>query len=166
LLEAFALLRARARAPSDLQLRIAGRDPDGRQRARLEGVTDRLNLTGAVEFLGSVPHNEIAGLYRGARAFVFPSAVETFGLPVLEAMAAGVPVIASDRMSVPEVVGPAGVVVDPDDPSAMARAIGRILDDDSLRSALVAAGRRRVRELTWRRVADEFDALFSEVVAG
>lgn len=165
LLEAFALLKSSGRAPADLRLRVAGRDPDGTQRPRLEVLAAKLALEASVEFLGSVPHDGIADLYRRARAFVFPSAVETFGLPVLEAMAAGVPVIASDRMSVPEVVGDAGVVVDPDQPSAMARAIGRVLTDAAFRSSLVAAGRRRVRELTWQRAAAEFDALFSEVAA-
>jgi glycosyltransferase involved in cell wall biosynthesis len=126
----------------------------------------RCGVETSVDLLGAVAHEGIADLYRGASAFVFPSAVETFGLPVLEAMASGVPVIASDRMSVPEVVGDAGIVVDPDIPPDLAQAIGRVLADEGLRSELIQAGRRRVGELSWRRVADAFESLFAEVVVG
>jgi glycosyltransferase involved in cell wall biosynthesis len=166
LIEAFALLKSGGGAPDRLRLRIAGRDPDGGQRQRLEGLVSRCGVEASVDLVGVVPHEGIPDLYRGASAFVFPSAVETFGLPVLEAMASGVPVIASNRMSVPEVVGDAGIVVDPDSPADLARAIGRVLADEGLRAELIEAGRRRVGELSWRRVADGFEALFEEVVVG
>jgi len=166
LIEAFALLKSGGGAPDRLRLCIAGRDPDGGQRQRLEELAARCGVDTSVDLLGVVPHEGIADFYRGASAFVFPSAVETFGLPVLEAMASGVPVIASDRMSVPEVVGDAGIVVDPDSLADLAQAIERVLADEGLRSELIEAGHRRVGELSWRRVADAFESLFAQVVVG
>jgi alpha-1,3-rhamnosyl/mannosyltransferase len=86
---------------------------------------------------------------------VYPSEYEGFGLPVLEALACGTPVIASNRSSLPEVVGEAGVLVDPTDTGAMADAMQRVLEDDRLQSRLSAAGPEQARSFTWRRTAEE-----------
>ena len=99
--------------------------------------------------LGYVPDQSLLSLYENAIALVFPSFYEGFGLPALEAMAAGTPVIASDRGGLPEVVGHAGLVIDPDDPSAIAEAMERVLIDPELRSSLRLKGIERAESFTW-----------------
>ena len=106
-----------------------------------------------VRHLGHVPAEELPALYRGARAVVFPSLFEGFGVPVLEAMACGTPVAASDRGALAEVAGPAALVFDPEDPVAIAAAVMRVAGDDALRERLRAAGFARAREFTWQRAA-------------
>lgn len=126
----------------------------------------RLEGTGRVRWLGFVPDADLAALYAGAACFVYPSLFEGFGLPLLEAMACGCPVISSDRTSMPEVVGKAGVLVDPENVEAMAAAIGRVLHDPDLAATLRAAGLARSRELTWERTARLTLAAYEEVAGG
>jgi alpha-1,3-rhamnosyl/mannosyltransferase len=102
-------------------------------------------------------------LYSAADVFVYPSFYEGFGLPVLEAMACGTPVAASNRTSLPEVVGDAGLLFDPDDIDAMATAIQRLVDDRALRDALVAKGLARVKDFTWQRTAARTLAVLTEL---
>ena len=111
--------------------------------------------------LGYVDDADLAGLYAGARAFVLPSHYEGFGLPCIEAMACGVPVVAADRGALPEACGGAAVLVDPDDPGAVAEAIARVATDDGLRERLRAAGLERAAGLTWDRTAAEIDTLLT-----
>jgi glycosyltransferase involved in cell wall biosynthesis len=101
-----------------------------------------------------VSAEDVAGLLRLAAVFVFPSLYEGFGLPVLEAMAAGVPVACSDRSSLPEVAGDAALLFDPADPGAIAAAIERVLADPAEAQRLRAAGRARAATFTWRRTAE------------
>lgn len=98
--------------------------------------------------------NDLAALYAGAAAFVFPSWLEGFGIPLLEAMSHGTPIVASDRGSIPEVVGDAGVLVDAEDAAALASALARILTSDTESMRLRALGRARVAQFTWRRAAE------------
>jgi glycosyltransferase involved in cell wall biosynthesis len=112
------------------------------------------SLTGAVHLTGRVSDAELVDLYRGAELFVFPSRYEGFGFPVLEAMACGTAVVAADRGSLPEVVGGAGVLVDPDDPSALELALGELLCTPTRREELVDRGLRRAGEFTWQRCAE------------
>jgi alpha-1,3-rhamnosyl/mannosyltransferase len=112
-----------------------------------------------VRFLGHVPDAHLPGLYAGARAFVLPSLYEGFGLTALEAMAAGVPVVAAARGGLVEVVGEAGVLVDPTDPLAIADAVVKVVGDERERARLAAAGPERARFFTWDATAERVDAL-------
>jgi len=107
----------------------------------------------ALVCLGTVTDNQLLALYRGASALVYPSRYEGFGLPVLEAMACGTPVIASRAASIPEVLGDAGVLLDPDDGPGWAEAIARVLRDDDARARMSARGLARASEFTWARTA-------------
>jgi glycosyltransferase involved in cell wall biosynthesis len=103
--------------------------------------------------LGFVADEELAALYAGATAVAYPSLAEGFGLPVLEAMAAGAPVLTSDRSSMPEVAGDAAVLVDPTDVSAIRGGLARLLGDEALRATLSLRGRERAAQFTWERTA-------------
>jgi glycosyltransferase involved in cell wall biosynthesis len=112
--------------------------------AMAAGVDDR------VCDLGYVPPQDLPALYSGAAILVFPSLFEGFGIPLLEAMACGCPIAAADATAIPECVGPAAVLFDPLDPSAIAEAIHRLRSDADLRSALSASGLERARQYAWR----------------
>jgi glycosyltransferase involved in cell wall biosynthesis len=113
-----------------------------------------LGIEGDVRFLGWIPDSDLEGLYALAAAVVVPSLYEGFGLPVLEAMARGVPVASSNRSSLPEVTGDAALLFDPEDVPAMTRAIDTLLSDPATAGRLRAAGPERAREFTWRRTAE------------
>jgi glycosyltransferase involved in cell wall biosynthesis len=119
-----------------------------------------------IVFTGHVSEDDLLALYQSADVFAYPSLYEGFGLPVLEAMACGVPVVCSDRSSLPEAAGDAALLVDPTDESAIAAALARALDDDDLRREMVARGLRRAREFTWDRVARNFLSIYQDVAAG
>jgi glycosyltransferase involved in cell wall biosynthesis len=110
-----------------------------------------------VRWLGHVPDEDLPGLYAGARCFVLPSLYEGFGLPCLEAMACGTPVVASNAGALPDTCGGAALLVDPSDPTAIADAVERAIGDDRLR----AAGLVRAGMFSWDRAAREIDALLS-----
>lgn len=154
---------ARAGGGVDVPLVLAGRADHG-----AASLLADLRLDGArtVRWLGLVPEADLAALYAGAGCFVYPSLFEGFGLPVLEAMACGCPVISSDRTSLPEVVGKAGVLVDPEDVQALAAAIGRVLHDPALAATLREGGLARSRELTWERTARLTLAAYEEAAGG
>jgi glycosyltransferase involved in cell wall biosynthesis len=112
----------------------------------------RLETGGAdVEFLGRVSDEELVGLYRGAAAYLDPALYEGFGYGVLEAMACGAPVVASDRSSIPEVVSDAGLLADPESPQTLAAALRRVLDEPGLAEELRRRGLGRAAEFTWDR---------------
>lgn len=112
-----------------------------------------------VRWLGYVPDAHLPGLYAGARAFVLPSLHEGFGLPCVEAMASGVPVVASDRAALPETCGGAALLVDPTDAQAVADALLVAATDEPERARMRAAGLARAAGLRWERTAREIDAL-------
>ncbi|HUR17788.1 MAG TPA: glycosyltransferase family 1 protein [Acidimicrobiales bacterium] len=161
-----ALAIARTRLPGRFRLLVAGRDPDGRQMPALRARAATGNVEHEVEFLGHVEGPPLDELYRNATVVVFPSRLEGFGLPALEAMARGVPVIASNRTALPEVVGDAGLLVDPDDAQELADRLAEVASDPDLRERLSAAGRRRADELSWDRAARSYIRLFERVAAG
>jgi glycosyltransferase involved in cell wall biosynthesis len=119
----------------------------------------------AAAFPAWVSPEDLEGLYALADAFVFPSLAEGFGLPVLEAMARGVPVACSDRSSLPEVAGDAALLFDPEDPRAIADAIARLLSDPARTERLRAAGRERAATFTWERAAELTAASYARTLA-
>ncbi|MFQ3661823.1 MAG: glycosyltransferase family 1 protein, partial [Chloroflexaceae bacterium] len=146
------LIEAFAHAgPDDALLVIAGRrgwlsEPIVRRVAEL-GLTNR------VRFPGYVPDADLPALLSGALAFVFPSLYEGFGMPVLEAMACGAPVLTSTTSALPEVAGDAALLVDPCDTDAIAAALRRLAADAPLRASLRARGLVRAADFTWERCA-------------
>lgn len=150
LLKAYALCRQRR--TTTLRLAIVGKGiaANASYRETLDLVR-QLGQTDHVAFLGHCDHDELRYLYRGAAAFVLPSRYESFGHPLLEAMASGTPVISARRHAIPEVVGDAAVLIDPDNVDDLAESIQRVLDDSALRTALVQKGHERVKMFSWER---------------
>ena len=153
LLDSFELL-LRQEKIRDLRLVVVGayaaESPEFRDlTARHPAISDR------VIFTGFVPNEDLAAIYSGAIAFGFPSLAEGFGLPPLAAMQCGVPVISSDVMSLPEVVGNAGFLLDPTDKEAWAEAMLRLVSDSDLRQELSRRSLARASEFTWERTVGE-----------
>ncbi len=181
LLQAFAAVRARL--PFACTLAIAGRAqsdnpaifPDLRQQARDLGLSvseaddngHGREPGGAqqcdVRFLRFVPEEDKPLLYSAADLFVFPSLYEGFGLPPLEAMACGAPVVCSNAASLPEIVGDGGLLVDPADAGALAEAMRAVLSDEALHSDLRARGIAQAAHFSWRRTADETVQVYESV---
>jgi alpha-1,3-rhamnosyl/mannosyltransferase len=152
------LVQAHARLPANSpSLVIAGpwdaRYPEAKQ------IADPAR----VRFLGPIDEADLPALYSAALAFVFPSRYEGFGLPVLEAMACGTPVICGNTSSLPEVVGDAALLIDPADVSALVEALQRLLDDPALRQQLSARGLERAARFSWGRAAAETLAVYRRV---
>jgi glycosyltransferase involved in cell wall biosynthesis len=128
--------------------------------AAVRGLIADLGLTGVVTLTGGLDDAALADAYRGAAAFCCLSVHEGVGVPLLEAMHAGVPVVALGEAAIPETVGPAGLLIPDSSPTTVATALRRVLTDADLRRRLIAAGRRRVAELT---AADPVDAFLTAV---
>jgi glycosyltransferase involved in cell wall biosynthesis len=133
--------------------------PDPQRRARAAGLPED-----AVRFAGWVAEEDKPALYSSATAFLFPSLYEGFGLPPLEAMACGTPVIASNASSLPEIVGEAGMQVDPSLPSAWAEAIRAVVGDDARRDEMSARGIAQAAQFSWTRAAQETLAAYRRVM--
>jgi glycosyltransferase involved in cell wall biosynthesis len=123
-----------------------------------------LHLGDDVQFLGFVPEDELPLWYNAARLFAFPSLYEGFGLPVLEAMACGTPVLTSTAASLPEVAGKAAVMVPPTETDRIAEEMQRVLDDSQLRTEMRAAGRIQATRFSWRAMTDQTVASYNRVV--
>jgi glycosyltransferase involved in cell wall biosynthesis len=123
----------------------------------------RLNLHGKVIFPGRVPETDLPALYSAASVFVYPSAYEGFGFPPLEAMACGTAVITSSTSSLPEIVGDAGILVNPEDADEIAEAIRSVLDDDSKREKMRTKGIERAKRFSWETCARETLKHYEEV---
>lgn len=135
-----------------IHLAVAGSVIGGR--TDFPEMIERLGLGDRVRLLGYVPDEDLVGLFRGAAAFVYPSFYEGFGLPVLEAMAVGTPVVTYRTTSLPEVVGEAGILLDPPvSPQALAAEIARVIEDETLRCELVGRGFEQAKRFDWRTTA-------------
>lgn len=152
--------RTRLHGGLDATLVLAGSPRWG---AEALAARDRLRVRDDVVLLGPLPPEDLPALYAGAELFVFPSRYEGFGLPVLEAMACGTPVLASDRGALPEVAGEAGRYVDPDDPVTLAETMARIAADGEMRRRMVTAGLRQAARFSWEQSAADLSTLFREV---
>jgi alpha-1,3-rhamnosyl/mannosyltransferase len=151
-------------AHTDACLVLAGHeDPRYHQVRHL--VAER-GLTGATRFLPDVSEADLPALYSGADCFVFPSFYEGFGLPPLEAMACGTPVLCANVSSLPEVVGRAALLVDPSSVTDMARGLRTLLTNPSLRDDLRQRGLQRAETFSWQRTARETLAVYEAVAAG
>jgi len=161
LIDAFA--RARHAGPDDLRLIIIGAEIS--KYPALRQAVHRHRLDKHVRFLGFQPHETLAAFYRLARAFVFPSLYEGFGLPPLEAMACGAPVVTSNVSSLPEIAGDAALLVDPYDVDAIADGIRRAVTDEALRADLIQRGLARARAFSWAQSVGEIHKIYMEVLA-
>jgi glycosyltransferase involved in cell wall biosynthesis len=124
---------------------------------------DRLRLGDAVRCLGKVPSEEVPTIFQMASVFAFPSLYEGFGLPPLEALASGVPVLTSRISSLPEVVGDAALLVEPTNEYEISEGLRTLLENETLRTALIAKGRERVRLFSWRETARRVLDIYTEV---
>ncbi|HET6674663.1 MAG TPA: glycosyltransferase family 1 protein [Nitrospiraceae bacterium] len=158
LVRAFAAVPERVRRLYDLVLvGDVSKRPDVRDAIERERIASQTRLVGVVS------DEELIGWYQGASVFVFPSLYEGFGLPVLEAMACGIPVLCSNSSSLPEVAGDAAILVDPRNIEQLASELTRTLDDASLRQELSERGRTRALTFSWDRTAAETVAVYERV---
>jgi len=162
LIEAFSILRRDGH--EDVKLLIIGDEIS--KYPNLRRLVHKFQLHQHVRFLGFVPDATLAVLYRLAAVFVFPSIYEGFGLPPLEAMAAGAPVVTSNTSSLPEVVGDAALLIDPLDATAIARAMGRVLNEPELRQTLIRRGHERVKAFSWERSVARVRQVYGELARG
>jgi glycosyltransferase involved in cell wall biosynthesis len=129
-------------------------------------LVDELEMGDRIHYLGYVPAADLPALYNAASVFAFPSLYEGFGLPVLEAMACGVPVLTSETSATAEVAGKAAVLVDPQDVAAIRDGLRTLLTDPLQRDSYGRRGLARAAEFTWRRAADETHAVYQRAVLG
>jgi glycosyltransferase involved in cell wall biosynthesis len=160
LVEAFGL---RAEADPDLRLVIAG--PDGWGADALTRVVEASPHRDRIVRTGWIDDRRRAALQAGAAVYAYPSRYEGFGLPPLEAMAAGTPVVATRTGALPEVLGDAALLVPPGDAGALAAGLSRVLDDDTTAAALVARGHEQVSRYSWDETADRLVGLYRELAA-
>ncbi len=158
LLRAFATIPKPARVP----LYVVG--APGWMYHDIYAEVSQLGIANEVHFPGYAASGTLPLWYSASTAFVYPSFYEGFGLPVLESMACGTPVVASNRTSLPEVVGDAGLLVDPDDTEEIAGALETILNDENQRRELAARALKRAARFTWNRTARETVAVYRQVV--
>jgi glycosyltransferase involved in cell wall biosynthesis len=127
------------------------------------GLAEDLHIGGRVRFIGHVPAEELQALYAGADVFFFPSLYEGFGLPPIEAMACGTAVLASDQGALPEVLGDAAILCDPEDVEALAEALMGLCRDEGLRRELARKGKARARSFSWADSARQVLGILQEV---
>jgi len=160
LVEAFASIKKEI---SNARLMLVG---DGSERGNLEKQADELGIGGAIEFVGEIPHSELPRRYHGADVFVMPSLSEGFGITAIEAMAAGVAIVATRAGSLPEIVrdGEAGILVERNNAEQIYDAVLRIYKDETLRLRLAENGKREAQKFDWRNSAQEIYEVYCRLV--
>jgi glycosyltransferase involved in cell wall biosynthesis len=138
---------------------------DSSHYGEVAALAEQLRLAEKVIFAGYLPDDDLPAVYSGAAAFVFPSLYEGFGLPPLEAMACGTPVVSSNAASLPEVVGNAAVLFDPLNAEALTAALEQLLTHEADADALIARGLDRARRFSWERCSRETLASYHAAVA-
>lgn len=158
LITAFSLFKYK----HDFLLIIGGEGSHGPWYQTHLNLINKLGLTDIVKLIGYIPDRDLPLLYNGSECFVFPSLYEGFGIPVLEAMKSGVPVIASNVSSLPEVGGSAAIYIDPYKEETIAEAMQRIVEDSQLKQELIIKGLARSKEFSWRKMAEETLGIYNE----
>ncbi len=153
---------SRSQAVQEYKLVITGRQD--LRRKEIYQTIDALNMGERIVFTGYFPEDDLPALYTQAGLLAFPSSYEGFGLPVLEAMACGTPVVCSRSSSLPEVSGEAAVIINPADIPGFTYAIDNVLSDQDLRQRLREKGFQRARQFTWERAAKEHIQVYKEVL--
>lgn len=161
ILMAFAKLKHEKDIPHNLV--FIGDDPQGNI-GELKVLANRLEVSKDVFFSGDVSYEDIPEYYKNADVFVHPSNIESFGLPLLEAMASGVPIVASNRTAMPEIVGDAGIIVEPNNIDELAKAVSNVIKNDKLRKSLIEKGYERVKSFKWKDTAIKTLAVIKQVV--
>jgi glycosyltransferase involved in cell wall biosynthesis len=156
-------LRALSKLPERYRLVLVGGDGYGSE--AIHDFIRKEQWASRVTLLGRVSDERIATLYQAASVLLFPSLEEGFGLPVLEAMAHELPVVASCASSLPEVGGEAALYVDPHDPADIAEKVRRAVEDSSQRGRMIEQGRARAQEFSWQRVVERTCEVYDEVLA-
>jgi len=164
LLKAFSQLKSESRF-KELKLVKVGTagGQESEFRNQTIGVVESLNLSREVIFTDFVPETDLPAYYSGAEVFVLPSLYEGFGFPVLEAMACACPVITSNTSSLPEVVGEAGIMVDPHDADNLAQAMRRVLTDSELSNNMIRKGLAQAKRFTWEKAAEQTLEVYNKV---
>jgi glycosyltransferase involved in cell wall biosynthesis len=150
LLEALSILK---KAHESMKHKLVLVGPAGKGILEIRQTIARLSLADEVLFLGYVPGEDLPLLYNAADLFVLPSLHEGFGLPLVEAMACGTPVVASNTSCIPEVIADAGLLFDPTDPNSIALQIHLVLSDDLIRQKMIECGLGRARQFSWKEAA-------------
>ncbi len=161
LIEAFSRVRNQELGIKDLQLVTIGKR--GWQYEEILAAPDKFGVSDSVKFLENVPDEDLDVFYQHALCYVLPSLYEGFGLPVVEAMQRGCPVITSNVSSMPEAGGDAALYIDPEDVNDIAEKIKQVITDKKLRVELIAKGRKQIQKFSWEKSAKETLAVLEEV---
>jgi glycosyltransferase involved in cell wall biosynthesis len=146
----------------DMQLVIAGARWNNRG---VNDITKKLNLTRRIKILGYVPERDLVSLYNAAEVFFFPSLHETFGFPVLEAMACGTPVVTSKAYSIPEISGDAAILCQPQDHMAFKDGIESVLQDVETREKMMSKGLKNAKKFSWEKCAEETVKAYKQLLS-
>ena len=140
--------------------------PEGEDSEAIRAKAEKLGIGSWIRTTGYLQERDIRNTYRLATAFVLPSLCEGFGMPLVEAMASGVPVAASQVSAIPEVCRDAAVYFQPENPESMAEKVVSVLEDEGLRKRLIARGKERARDFSWKKTAEETLAFYESVMQG